>query len=64
MPLIKLQERNEQGEEVGVVYVNSDQIVSIATGQVATEIHTADGRTVWVRDTPEHIVEFAKPNGA
>jgi hypothetical protein len=60
MGLIKLREANETGDEVGVLYVNTDQIVAISAGPSATEIQMADGRTRWVKDAPDAVVALAK----
>jgi hypothetical protein len=38
MGLIKLRTANESGEDVGVLFVNTDQIVAISTGLKATEV--------------------------
>jgi hypothetical protein len=61
--LIKLRKANEAGDEVGVLFVNTDQIVAISAGPSATELQTADGRTRWVKDTPDAIVALAKSSG-
>ncbi len=63
MPLIKLHKANQTGEDEGVVYVNTDQIVSIGAGQNVTEIHLVGGRSQWVKDTPEEVVALAKSSG-
>jgi len=55
MALIKLRKANDTGAEVGVLFVNTDQIISITAGQNATEIEMADGRTRWVSDTPDEV---------
>ena len=60
MALIKLRKANENGDEVGVVFANTDQIVSVNAGQYATEIHFADGRTQWVKNTADEVVALAK----
>jgi hypothetical protein len=60
MGLIKLRKANETGDEVGVLFVNTDQIVAISAGSSATEIQMADGRTRWVKDTPDAVVALAK----
>jgi hypothetical protein len=60
MPLIKLRKANETGEDEGVVFINTDQIVSIDAGQSVTQIHLVDGRTQWVKDAPEEVVALAK----
>jgi len=60
MALIKLRKANEAGEDVGVVFVNTDQIAAINAGQNATELQMADGRTRWIKDTPEEVVSSAK----
>jgi hypothetical protein len=51
MALIKLRKSNEAGEEVGVLYTNTDQILTISAGQNATEVQMGDGRTRWVKDS-------------
>ena len=60
MGLIKLHKANETGDEVGVVYVNTDQIVAISAGPSATELQMADGHTRWVKETPDEVVAPAK----
>jgi len=60
MALIKLRKANETGQEVGVVFVNTDQIVTVGAGQNVTELQMGDGRTRWVKDTPEELVSLAK----
>jgi hypothetical protein len=60
MALIKLHKANDTGDDEGVVFINTDQIVSISAGQNVTEIHLVDGRTQWVKDTPEEVVALAK----
>jgi len=60
MALIKLRKANDAGGEVGVLFVNTDQIVAISAGQKATELAMADGRTRWVKDTPDEVVTLAK----
>jgi hypothetical protein len=63
MSLIKLRKANQDGEEVGVVFVSTDQIVSISAEQNVTEIHLTDARSQYVKDTPEEVVALAKPTG-
>lgn len=63
MALIKLRQANETGEEAGTIYMNTDQIVAITTGQNTTELQTADGRTRWVKNTPDEVVAIAKASG-
>jgi hypothetical protein len=60
MALIKLRKANETGQEVGVVFVNTDQIITVGAGQNATVLEMVDGRTRWVKDTPEEVVSLAK----
>ena len=60
MALIKLRKANEAGQEVGVVIVNTDQIVAISAGQNATELDMADGHTRWVKDSPDDVAASAK----
>ena len=63
MALIKLRKTNEAGEDVGVLMINTDQIVAVTTSQNATELQMADGRSRWVRDTPDEIASLAKSSG-
>ena len=56
MALIKLRKANEAGDEVGVLIVNTDQIIAIGAGQNATELQMTDGRTRWVKETPDEVV--------
>jgi len=63
MALIKLREANEAGEETGVLFVNTDQIVAISSGPNATEVQMADGRTRWVKDTPDAVVSLTTASG-
>jgi hypothetical protein len=55
MAFIKLRKANETGQDVGVLIVNTDQIVAITAGQNTTEVQMADGRTRWVRETPDEV---------
>jgi hypothetical protein len=63
MALIKLRKANESGEDEGVFFVNTDQIVAITAGQNTTEVQMADGRTRWVKDTPEEVIALTKISG-
>lgn len=63
MALIKLRKANEAGEDVGMLIVNTDQIVAINAGQNATELQMVDERTRWVKDTPEEVISSAKTTG-
>ena len=60
MALIKLRKANESGEEVGVVIVNTDQIVAIAAGQSTTELQMVDGRIRWVKETLDEVAALAR----
>jgi len=60
MTLIKLRKANELGEDEGSLFVNTDQIVAITAGQRTTEVQMADGRTRWVKETPEEVATLAK----
>jgi hypothetical protein len=60
MPLIKLRKANEEGEDVGVLFMNTDQILAISVGKAATEIQLSDGRTRWVKESPDEVVALAK----
>jgi hypothetical protein len=63
MALIKLRKANETGEDEGIVFVNTDQIVSVGTGQTVTEIRLVDGRIQWIKESPEEVVALAKSTG-
>ena len=63
MAFIKLRKANEAGQEVGVLIVNTDQIVTITAGQNTTEIQTSDGHTRWVKETPDEVAAAAKATG-
>lgn len=63
MALIKLRKANEAGDEVDVLFVNTDQIIAISAGLSATELQMTDGRTRWVKDTPDAVVVMAKASG-
>lgn len=60
MALIKLNMANEAGEGVGTIYVNTDQILAITTGQKATELQLADGRTRWVKESSDEVASRIK----
>lgn len=60
MALIKLQKANETGEAVGILFVNTDQIVAISAGEAATEIQMSDGRTRWVKESSDEVAALAK----
>jgi hypothetical protein len=60
MALLKLRKANENGDEVGSVFINTDQIVAVSAGEKATEVQMADGRTRWVKETPEEVVSKTK----
>ena len=55
MALIRLRQANESGEEIGVLLINPDQIVSIIVFNNVTEIHTVDGKAQWVKETPDEV---------
>ncbi len=42
MALIKFQ-ANEAGKDVGIVFLNTDQIVTVSMGNAATEVQMSDG---------------------
>jgi|HubBroStandDraft_1064217.scaffolds.fasta_scaffold462887_1 hypothetical protein len=63
MALIKLHKTNEAGLDVGVLIINTDQLVAINAGPNATELQMADGRSRWVRDTPDEVASLAKAAG-
>lgn len=58
MALIRFRQANNSGEEVGVILINPDQIVSIITLNNVTEIHTVDGKVQWVKETPEEVASM------
>lgn len=60
MPFIRLRKANENGDETGVVFASSEQIVSISDGQYATEVHFVDGRTQYVKNTADEVVALVK----
>jgi hypothetical protein len=60
MPIIKLHKSNEAGGETGILFVNTDQIVVISTGLSTTEVQMTDGRTRWVKETPEAVAALAQ----
>jgi hypothetical protein len=60
MAFIRLRKANENGEEIGPLIVNVDQIVAISAGQHATEVQMSDGRTRWVKNTPDEVETLAK----
>ena len=60
MALIKLRKANDAGAEVGVLFVNTDQIVAVTAGQNTTEIAMTDGHTRWVKNTPDEVALLAK----
>jgi hypothetical protein len=60
MTLIKLRKANETGEEEGTLFLNADQIVAVTAGMSTTEVQMADGRTRWVKETPEEVATLAK----
>jgi hypothetical protein len=62
MQVIKLRKANETGDEVGDLYINADQIVTVDAGASATEILTADGKTHWVKDAPADVAAAIKAN--
>jgi hypothetical protein len=45
---------------VQVLFVNTDQIVAITAGNSTTEVQMADGRSRWVKETPEEVAALAK----
>ena len=63
MAPIKLRKANETGEDLGVLFINTDQIIAISAGQNATEVQMTDGRTRWVKETPEEVISLAKASG-
>jgi hypothetical protein len=63
MPLIKLRKANQTGEDQGIIFVNTDQIVSVGVWQNVTELRMADGQPRWVKDTPEEVAALAQSSG-
>ena len=60
MALIKLQQANEQGEAVGILFVNTDQIPALSAGKAATGIRMSDGRTTWVKESADEVAALTK----
>jgi hypothetical protein len=60
MALVSLRKANQMGQDVGAVYLNPDQIVSVSAGQEVTEIQTSDGHTHWVMETPDQVAALVK----
>jgi hypothetical protein len=60
MALIKLQKANEEGEAVGTLFVNTDQVLAISAGKAATEIQMSDGRTRWVKEGADEVAALTK----
>jgi hypothetical protein len=63
MPLIKLRKANQTGEDEGIIFVNTDQIVSVGVWQNVTELRMTDAQPRWVKDTPEEVAALAKSSG-
>ena len=63
MAIVQLREAKEAGEETGVLFRNTNQIVGISSGPNATEVQMADGRTRWVKDPPDEVVLLATSCG-
>jgi hypothetical protein len=63
MALIKLRKANEAGAEVGIVIINTDQIVAVSVGEAATELQMSDGHTRWVKESPDEVVSLTKKSG-
>jgi hypothetical protein len=60
MALIKLRKANEAGQDAGVLFVNTDQIVAITAGKSVTELQMTDGHPRWVKETPEEVAALTK----
>jgi hypothetical protein len=60
MALIKFRKANEAGKEVGLIFLNTDQIVAVSMGDAATEVQMSDGHTHWVRESPEEVLSLIK----
>lgn len=60
MSLIKLRKANETGDEVGVTFINPDQILEVCGGENTTQIQMTDGRTRWVKNAVDEVVTLAK----
>jgi hypothetical protein len=59
-PLIKLQKASQDGEEVGVAFTHTDQILSIRGEKNVTEIRFTDGHGQFAENIPEEVVALAK----
>jgi hypothetical protein len=65
MRFIRLRKTNELGEELGAVAFNAEQIVHVCPavrgsgtkGEKTTQISTADGKTHWVLETTDQVLE-------
>jgi hypothetical protein len=57
---IELRKTTEVGEDADTLIINTDRIIAITAGQNATELQMADGRTQWVRETPDEVAALAK----
>jgi hypothetical protein len=60
MAFIRLRKANDEGQEVGTIIVNTDQIVAITAGPNATELQMADGHSRWVKNSLDEIAAAAK----
>jgi hypothetical protein len=56
MPFVKLRKSNEAGKEVGILIVNSDQLITISETPSATELQLTDGHPKWVKNTPDEVL--------
>jgi hypothetical protein len=59
MPIIALQRASQSGEPAGILFVNTDQIITIETDQKATLLTLGSGQR-WVLDKPEDIASKVK----
>ena len=61
MAFVKLSKADETGESAGVLVINTDQIIAISMGSNTTEIATADGHSLWVKETVDQVVSLLNP---
>lgn len=47
----------------GVVCLNADQVVSVASGLSVIEVLTVDGYTHWIRESPDDLAAQVKAAG-
>jgi hypothetical protein len=58
MAFVKLSKADETGESAGALFINTDQIIAISMGANTTEIATADGHNLWVKETVDQVISL------